>query len=160
MAFLVGIGQDSHAFSKKKKQLVLGGVKISSENGLQANSDGDVILHALFNAISSALGGRSLGMYADAMCLKEGVTDSSKYFSTIRQMLSESHFKISNISIAVECKKPKIEEHSSGMKKQISTILHVPPSKIGITATSGENLTSFGQGKGIQAFAMVLLESA
>src|SRR3989344_3750339 len=71
----IGIGQDSHKFSdNKNKKLVLGGIKIEKETGLEANSDGDVILHALFNALSTAIGMKSIGFYADGMC-KKGITD-------------------------------------------------------------------------------------
>src|SRR3989344_4711468 len=70
----IGIGQDSHKFTKNKP-LIIGGINISGKNGFEANSDGDVVLHALFNALSTAIGFKSLGFYADEMCRK-GVTDS------------------------------------------------------------------------------------
>jgi len=68
---VTGIGQDSHKFTTDKA-LVLGGVVIPDEAGLEANSDGDVVLHSLFNALSQAIGGKSLGYYADPMC-EQGV---------------------------------------------------------------------------------------
>ena len=75
----IGFGTDSHEFEKtKQKPLILGGVKISNTDGMKANSDGDVILHSLFNAISQACGGHSLGYYADPL-FKKGVTDSKEY---------------------------------------------------------------------------------
>ena len=85
--FRIGFGQDSHRFSLDKgKKLVLGGCIVPNEIGLEANSDGDLILHTLFNAISSAIGGKSLGFYADAM-LENGVTDSREYLKVILKKL-------------------------------------------------------------------------
>jgi len=77
----VGIGHDSHKFSNKKG-LTLGTLFFKNENKLEANSDGDVILHALFNALSTTIGSKSLGFYADDMC-KKGITDSKKYLEII-----------------------------------------------------------------------------
>ena len=80
----IGIGQDSHRFDENSsKPLILGGIKISSKGGLRANSDGDVILHSLCNALSSAMGGDSLGTWADGMCLQQGIKDSKKYLEYI-----------------------------------------------------------------------------
>ena len=87
--FRIGFGQDSHPFSgDKNKKLILGGCIIPNETGLEADSDGDVILHALFNAISSAIGDRSLDYYAGPMC-KKGITDSKEYLKVILRKLNE-----------------------------------------------------------------------
>ncbi len=153
-----GLGVDSHRFSEAKKSLVLGGIQISKNGGLEGNSDGDVLLHALTNAISSALGGGSLSIFADSIC-KQGITDSKKYLAVIvKEMRSES-FEIGNISIATEGKKPKLEKHFPKIKKSLAKLLSVQVSQIGITATTGEELTSFGRGEGVQVFAIVLLNS-
>lgn len=155
--FKVGFGQDSHKFSNNKnKKLVLGGYTVPNEAGLEANSDGDVILHALFNAVSSAIGKRSLGYYSDSM-FKKGVTDSKKYLNVILEMSNKKNFRINNISISIESKKPSLEKHTEKIKESLSKILGIEKENIGITYTSGEGLTYFGQGKGMQCFAMVSL---
>lgn len=157
----IGIGQDSHKFvddkSKKDKKLVLGGLKIENEAGFEANSDGDVVLHALFNALSTAIGDRSLGFYADKMC-KEGITDSKKYLEFILNKVQERNYKISNVAIMLESKKPKLDEHIDEIKASLSKILKIKKENIGIATTSGEELTEFGQGKGMQCFAAVTLK--
>ena len=81
MIIKTGIGQDSHAFDliNKNKKLVLGGVVFDGYPPLKARSDGDVIFHALANAISGITGVNILGARADKMCLDEGIKDSSKY---------------------------------------------------------------------------------
>ena len=155
--FRIGIGQDSHKFSAdKNKNLVLGGFIVPNEVGLEANSDGDIILHALFNAISTAIGERSLGYYADEM-RKKGITDSKQYLKIILKKLSEKNLTINNISISIEALKPKLEQYNDSIKNSLSKILNIEKEKIGIAFTSGEGLTSFGKGEGMLCFAIVSL---
>ncbi len=150
----VGIGQDSHRFMRKgKKMLVLGGVIIPDEEGLEGNSDGDVVLHAIFNALSQAIGKRSIGFYSDKMC-RQGIKDSREYLKLALKMVKGSGYRINNIGMIIEAKKPRIEPYVGDMKKSIADILMITPDMIGITATSGEGLTAFGNGMGIQVFAI------
>ena len=156
-SFRIGFGQDSHKFStNKNKKLVLGGYIIKNEIGLEANSDGDVILHALFNAISSAIGERSLGYYSDALC-KKGVTDSKEYLKIILNKLNQKNMKVNNAVISIEASRPRLEAHTDKIKNSLSKILDLEKEKIGVTYTSGEDLTAFGQGKGMQCFVVVSL---
>lgn len=161
--FRVGIGQDSHEFATDEKDrskgLTLGGILFKNFPKLSANSDGDVILHAIFNALAQAIGEHSLGFYADSLCVKEKVTDSKKFLDIILKKVAKEKFTIGNVGLMIECKIPKIDPLVSQLKKSLSKILNLPTQKIGITATSGENLTSFGAGKGIQCFAIVSLVS-
>jgi len=152
----VGIGQDSHKFDKKKP-LILGSVKISDKDGFDANSDGDVILHALFNALSTAIGDRSLGYYADKM-FKEGVKDSKKYVEFILNKVQGRNYKISNVAIMLEGKKPKIDGHFDKIRSSLSKLLKVKEENIGIAATSGDELTEFGKGNGMQCFVAISLK--
>ena len=153
----IGIGQDSHKFTEKKP-LIIGSVKISEKNGFDADSDGDVILHALFNALSTAIGGKSLGFYADDMCRK-GITDSKKYLEFILEKVKERGCKISNTAIMLEGKKPRIDEHIDKIKTSLSKILKIKKENIGIAATSGDELTDFGKGLGMQCFVVATLKS-
>ena len=155
--FLIGIGQDSHKFSlNKNKGLILGGYKISNETGLEANSDGDLILHALFNATSSAIGQKSLGYYSEPM-FKKGVIDSKEYLKVVLNELTKRNLKLGNVSIAIEAKKPNLEKHTDKIKYSLSKILNLDKENIGITYTSGEGLTAFGRGEGMQCFVVVTL---
>ncbi len=153
----IGIGVDSHSFSEKKP-LMLGGLKLSDKDGFEGNSDGDVILHALFNALGTAIGFKSIGFYADEMAQK-GVTDSKKYLEFILEKVSGKNLKISNMAIMLEGKKPNVDEHSDKIKDKISKLTKVKKENIGIAATSGEELTEFGKGKGMQAVVVVMLRS-
>ncbi len=153
----VGIGQDSHRFSEdKNKSLVLGGVDFPGEVGMEGNSDGDVVIHALCNALRSAIGKGSLSVYSDKMC-KKGIIDSVKYLEVALSQIDKVDYKINNISISIEAQKPKIESNKFKIKTRLAEIININENCVGITATTGEGLTAFGQGKGIQAFAIVSL---
>lgn len=151
----VGIGQDSHRFSESES-LILGGIKIQDAPKLKGNSDGDAVLHALTNAISSAMGGGSLSNFSDKMC-QNGITDSSEYLRKILYDLKEKKGGIINISIAIEAGRPKLEKHFPKMKAALGDICEIEEEKVGITVTSGEKLTECGRGNGIGVFAIVLL---
>lgn len=151
----VGIGQDSHRFDfeNTKKKFVLGGVVFEGVAPLSGNSDADVVLHAITNAISGVTCVNILGKTADEMCLIDGITDSSEYVVEALKYLV--NIKIVHVSISIECSYPKITPKIQDMRKVISTLLSIPENSVGITATTGEGLTAFGQGKGIQAFCCV-----
>lgn len=155
--YRVGIGQDSHSFDYRKP-LVLGGLVIFKNNGLKAKSDGDVILHSICNALSSAIGGNSLGTWADKMCSK-GITDSKEYLKYIIKKVNNKNYRINNLSISIEAKTPYLSlTIIKKMKKKIIQLLKIKLEQLGITFTSGENLTSFGKGKGIQVLTIVSLK--
>lgn len=170
--FAVGIGEDSHRFKilpqsgiksqiqnlKSNKYLILGGIKIKNLPALEANSDGDIILHALCNAISSAIGGGSLGTYATKMC-ERGIKDSKKYLAEVLKKAGAKNFRVSQCAISIEAAKPKIDPLTPKVKKSLSALLKIPHGKIGITATSGEKLTPFGRGEGIKCHVVVLLSN-
>lgn len=156
-----GIGHDSHKFLKKydpKKPLTLGGVVFMKENiSIDANSDGDVILHGIFNAISQALGKRSIGYYADPMYYEKGIIDSKRYLKVILDEMKSMEYEIENIGISLECKDPKIEPKVEALKISIAQLCNISTEQVGVTATSGEGLTAFGRGEGIQCFVSAAL---
>ncbi len=151
----VGIGQDSHRFDfeNKNKKFVLGGVVFEGVTPLTGNSDADVVLHAITNAVSGVTCVNILGRVADEMCMKKGITDSSEYLKEALKHLVD--VKIVHVSISIECSYPRITPQIPEMRKVISNLLSIPENSVGITATSGEGLTQFGQGQGIQAFCCV-----
>ena len=157
--FYVGFGQDSHHFVDEgaPKPLVLGGVTVPGQRGLKGNSDADVILHALFNALTQAVGGRSIGYYCDKLCLEDGITDSREYLKIPLAMIEEKGGVINNVGISVEGHRPRIEPLSDAIKQSVAQVLHIDVEQIGINATSGEKLTPFGRGEGLQAFVIVSL---
>lgn len=154
MDIRTGIGQDSHRFESQPtgKKCIIGGILFESTPALQGNSDADVVLHAITNAISGVTGINILGNIADKMC-KRGITDSSMYLKKALEFLRE--YRINNLSVSIECKTPKISPRIEEIKISLSEILKIEKNRIGITATTGESLTAFGRGEGIQCFAVV-----
>jgi 2-C-methyl-D-erythritol 2,4-cyclodiphosphate synthase len=156
--FRIGIGQDSHKLSIKTKPLILGGIEISKQNGFEANSDGDIFLHSLCNALSSAIGGDSLGTWADEMYYKHGITDSKKMLDVVFQKVKNLGYVVNNVSFSAEGKKPFLTQKiTDKMKMSVAKLLNIKKGQVGITLTSGETLTSFGKGQGIQVFTVVSL---
>lgn len=153
----VGIGQDSHRFNETKgeKKLILGGVEFEAQLSMEANSDGDVVLHAITNAISGVTCQNILGKISDEMCLKQGIFDSEAY---VKEALKYLNGRIVHLSISIECKVPKISPKIEEMRKKIARILQIGENSVGITATSGEGLTECGKGKGISVFACITVE--
>ncbi|MBD8839095.1 2-C-methyl-D-erythritol 2,4-cyclodiphosphate synthase [Paenibacillus sp. FSL K6-4396] len=150
----IGIGQDSHRFDPNgTKELILGGVEVDSDKSFFTNSDGDVVLHALTNAISSITCVNILGKIADEMCLERGILNSAEYVKEALKYLNG--LKISNVSFSIECSTPKISPIIADMRNSIANLLDIEANCVGITATSGEELTEFGKGKGIQVFCTV-----
>lgn len=150
-----GIGQDSHRFlpSDSTKPCVIGGVIFEEVPGFNANSDGDVVLHAICNAITSLTGVVILGDIADRLCLNEGKTDSELYLIEARKTLGRQ--VITHVAISVEAKRPKLKHRLLEIRQNIARILELQIAQVGITATTGEGLTDFGCGDGVQAFAVV-----
>jgi len=151
----VAIGQDSHRFdfNDTEKKLVLGGVVFEGEPPLEGNSDADVILHSVTNAISGITCVNILGKISDDLCLKQGIKDSTVYLKEALKYLNGK--KIVHLSISIECLKPKISPKIPEIRKSLSALLDLSEESIGITATTGEGLTQFGQGLGIQVFSCV-----
>lgn len=153
----VAIGQDSHKFdfeNRNNKNLILAGVIFENEVPLLANSDGDVVLHAVTNAISGITTKNILGEVTGKL-LKQGITDSKVY---LKEALKYLDSKVVHLSISIECKHPKISPKINDIRKSLSTLLDLEENSIGITATSGEELTEFGKGNGINVFACITVE--
>ena len=152
----VAIGQDSHRIDleNKNKKFMLGGVEFKEQYSLLGNSDADVVLHAITNAVSGITCKNILGKVSDEMC-KNGITDSKEYLKEALKYLNE---KIVHLSISIECKMPKITPKIEEMRKNISRILDISENSVGITATTGEGLTEFGKGNGVSAFVIITVE--
>ena len=167
--YVFSIGQDSHRFIGSESVNLaadrkipmgqrLGGVWIEDSPSLDANSDGDVILHALTNAVSGITGVNILGRKADEMCLEEGITDSAAYLLEALRFLEDR--KIIHVSFSVECKTPRLAAYISDIRLGVSMLLSIPVDSVCITATSGEDLTAFGRGEGIMVTCAITVRKA
>ena len=150
-----GIGQDSHRFLSEEvaKPCILGGVVFDGVPGFKANSDGDVVLHAICNAITSLTHILILGGIADELCINQGITDSSVYLKKSLETLGNQ--KITHVAITIEAKRPHFKEKLLLLRQSIATLMGLSVDQVGVTATSGEGLTDFGLGLGVQAFVVL-----
>lgn len=155
MKIRTGIGQDSHRFlpADTSKPCVIAGAIFKDCPGFMANSDGDVAYHAICNAITSVTGMLILGDIADELCLRKGITDSEVYLKEALKTLGPQ--KISHVALTIEAKRPKFKSSLMLMRQNIARVLQLDVSQVGITATSGEGLTDFGCGEGVQCFAII-----
>ncbi len=155
MKVRTGIGQDSHRFlpPDSSKPCVIAGLIFDDIPGFHANSDGDVVFHAICNAISSLTGVLILGGIADDLCINGGITDSSAYVKEALKILSGQ--KITHVSIALEAKKPIFLKRIKEMRESVAEVLGLEASQVGITATSGEGLTEVGLGAGVSCTAII-----
>ena len=155
--FRVGLGQDSHRFSAVTgRALVLGGVVVPGGRGLDGNSDADVVLHALCRALEQAIGTDGFSRYADAMS-RDGINDSREYVKVALANVHRAGYDVGNVGLTIEARTPKIEPLCEAMKSSVAALLRIAPASVGINASTGEDLTAFGRGEGIQAFAIVCL---
>lgn len=150
MKVKTGLGLDSHRFveGESDKPFVLGGLVFDDAPALDGNSDADVILHALSDAISGITGKTVIGKVADEMC-REGITDSKEYLKVALGDLGD--WQISHVSIVLECLRPKIDPKVPALRESVAGLLSVPTDDVCITATTGEGLTDCGRGLGIHA---------
>lgn len=150
-----GIGQDSHRFlpNDSSKPCVIAGLIFDDVPGFNANSDGDIVFHAICNAITSLTGVLILGAIADDLCLKDGITDSEVYLKEALKTLGDQ--TITHVAISIEAKKPKFKPRIEEMRAHIAKVMDLEVSQVGITATTGEGLTDFGLGEGAQAIAIL-----
>lgn len=152
-----GYGVDTHAFGKPQDHIVLAGVKIPSESGLIAHSDGDVLVHAVMDALLSAAGLRDIGYYFPDTDEEWKNADSMQMLATVVKMLREQSFSVKNLSVAIQAEKPRLAKYIEEMRNGLSAVLHVDPITIGIAAGTNEGLGYVGEGKGITVHAYVLL---
>lgn len=150
MKVKTGLGLDSHRFveGESDKPFVLGGLVFDDAPALDGNSDADVILHAITDAISGVTGKTVIGKVADEMC-REGITDSKEYLKVALADLGE--WEISHVSIVLECLRPKIDPKVAVLRESIAGLLGVTVDDVCITATTGEGLTDCGRGLGMHA---------
>ena len=153
--FKVGIGQDSHRFltSESSKPCIIGGLIFEDTPGLSADSDGDVIFHAICNAITSVSGVPILGGIAVELCHKNGITDSQVYLEKALESLGKK--TIEHVALSVEGKRPRLQDRNMELRQKIANVLKIGIDQVGLTATSGDGLTDFGCGEGLQCFCIL-----
>ena len=154
----VGIGVDTHAFGKNQNYILLGGVKIPAKSGLIAHSDGDVLAHAVSDALLSAAGLNDIGHYFPDTSEKWKDADSMQMLSSVLSMVKERGFAPANVSVAVQAETPRLAPYIGEIKQSLAAALSIPVTAVGVSAGTNEKLGYVGEGKGITVNAAVLLE--
>ena len=154
-----GIGIDTHAFGKPQDFILLAGVKIPSDSGLVAHSDGDVLVHAVMDAMLSAAGLKDIGHYFPDTDERWSGADSMNLLAEVRRKILAEGFAVKNLSVAVLAEKPRLAKYIDAMRLSLADALGLDPAAVGISAGTNEGLGYVGEGKGITVYADVLLKS-
>ena len=152
----IGMGYDVHRLVSGRP-LILGGVKIPFEKGVLGHSDGDVLIHAICDALLGAAGLGDMGQHFPDTDPQYKGAASVQFLETIRDLLKEKKLAIANIDSIVILEKPKLAPHKQEMVQIMAKALSLSPDQINIKATTEEGLSFTGSGEGIAAQAIVLL---
>ena len=154
----IGQGVDVHTFGAGD-HVVLGGVRIAHDRGVIAHSDGDVVIHALCDALLGALGEGDIGRHFPDTDARYRGADSRLFLRTVAAMVREAGFGLVNADVTVLAEAPRIAAHRGAMAANLGADLGVAPELINIKATTTERMGFVGRGEGLAAQAAVLLES-
>ncbi|HJR72187.1 MAG TPA: 2-C-methyl-D-erythritol 2,4-cyclodiphosphate synthase [Luteimonas sp.] len=155
----IGQGFDVHAFGDGD-HVMLGGVRVPHERGVLAHSDGDVVLHALCDAMLGALALGDIGRHFPPSDPQWKGADSRDFVRHCNRLLAERGWRVGNADITVICERPKVGPHADAMRANIAEDLGIGLDAVGVKATTSEKLGFTGRGEGIAAQAACLLVRA
>jgi len=155
-ALRIGQGYDVHAFGPGD-HLMIGGVPIPHSDGVLAHSDGDVLLHALCDALLGALALGDIGTHFPPTDSRWKGADSRILLRHCCALVYEQSWQVGNVDLTVICERPKIGPHTQAMREVIAADLGIRPDQVSVKATTSEKLGFTGRGEGIAAQAIVLL---
>ncbi|MGZ4966055.1 MAG: 2-C-methyl-D-erythritol 2,4-cyclodiphosphate synthase [Chthoniobacterales bacterium] len=152
-----GIGYDAHRLVAGRK-LILGGVEIPYERGLEGHSDADVLLHAIADALLGAMGEGDIGKHFPND--DEGIRgiSSLEILSRVRAILAEKNARATNVDATVVAEAPKLQPHIPEMRKKIAKAIACDVDRVNIKATTNEGMGAVGRGEGMVAFATATVE--
>ena len=150
----VGIGYDLHKLGLFRK-LMLGGIEIPYELGEIAHSDGDVVIHAVIDAILGAIGERDIGTLFPDTDVKYLDADSAFMLADVMNICKRKNFKVMNVNAIVVLEKPKIGDYIPLMKVKLARILEISPDNVTISAKTNEGVGDIGKGFAVSAYASV-----
>lgn len=153
----IGIGYDVHAFGPGD-HVMLGGVRISHARGLIAHSDGDVLIHALCDALLGALALGDIGRHFPPGDPRWRGVDSRELLRAVVAMLAQRGWRAANVDSVVVCEQPRLGPHVDAMRARLAEDLCIDVEAVGVKATTSEKLGFTGREEGIAAQAVVLIE--
>ena len=155
----VGIGNDLHRLAVGRK-LILGGVHIPFEKGPVGHSDGDVLAHAICDALLGAAARGDIGRHFPNTSREWKNASSLRFLRHVRQMLEGAGYAIVNIDATVGLERPKLAPSIARMQKKVAAALNIRPDQVSVKAKSGEGLDAVGRGEAIRADAVALIQKA
>lgn len=153
----IGHGYDAHRFCENK-ELVIGGIKIKSELGLLAHSDGDVLVHALIDSLLGAAGERDIGYNFPDNDSEYKNIDSCILLAKTAEILKNDGFEIEYADMTIIAQKPKLNPYLTAMREKMAAVLGIPAQRLNVKATTEEKMGFTGRGEGISAHAVCLLK--
>lgn len=157
MNYRIGYGYDVHRFTEGNR-IWIGGIEIPHDKGILAHSDGDVLLHALCDALLGAAKLRDIGYHFPDSSSDYKNIDSKILLQRSYQKVKEKGLRVVNIDATVSAQRPKLMTHIPAMEEIIAGILEIDADEVNIKATTTEGLGFEGREEGISAHAVVLLE--
>ena len=155
----IGFGYDSHVFTDAAKPLVLGGVLIPDSPGLKAHSDGDVLIHAVIDALFGAAALGDIGShFPDTDAAWKGA-DSALLLETAMAEVRAAGHQLGNLDVTVICERPRLRPHVEAIRARLARILGVDVAQVSVKGKTNEKMDDVGAGMGIVVHAAVLLES-
>ncbi len=154
----VGVGYDVHSLTPGRR-LVLGGVEIPFDRGLDGWSDADVLTHAVIDALLGAAALGDIGSHFPPGEPQYKGISSLTLLAVVRDKLTENGWQVDNIDATIVAEKPELREFIDGMRKQLSQVLGVAMGQVSVKASTSEGLGFVGRGEGIAAHAVALIES-
>ncbi len=153
--FRVGFGYDIHKFTENRK-LILGGVEIDYNMGLEGHSDADVVIHSIIDAILGASGKPDIGeFFPDTETKFKGIKSEILLKEILK--IVEKDFVINNLDVTIVCEKPKLKKYKEKIKKNLAKILNLQEDFISIKAKTNEKLDAVGEGKAISCYSVISL---
>lgn len=154
----IGIGYDSHRFAPNRK-LILAGVEIPYELGLDGHSDADVVAHAVTDALLGAAGLGDIGKHFPPSDPQWKDADSIKLLQQAYQLIEEENYQLVNLDLTVILEQPRLGPHTDAMRARLAGALAVGPQHVSIKAKTNEGMGWVGRGEGIAAMAVVLINT-
>jgi 2-C-methyl-D-erythritol 2,4-cyclodiphosphate synthase len=155
---LVGIGYDTHRFAAGRR-LILGGVEIPHERGLDGHSDADVLTHAVIDALLGAAGLGDIGEHFPDSEERWRDADSMELLATVVTTVAAAGYEVVNVDCTVLMEAPRLSSHKPAIRARLATALGLPESRVNVKATTGETIGFVGRGEGVAALACAGLRS-
>ncbi len=154
----IGYGYDSHTFEENRK-LIIGGTDIPYHLGLKGHSDADVLIHAIIDAILGALALGDIGSHFPDNDEKYKNISSVELLKNVMKIIDEKNYEIKNIDSTIICEKPKLRDYIDSIRNNLKDILKIDLDCISVKAKTNEKMDAVGEGLGIIAHAVVLMEN-